>query len=343
MLAAVHMTLAWAAHLGGQLEEAASHYNDAIGYAERAGCPDLIIPIMIQSGSAMHLSWVLLLLGRVNEAQSVAAAGLNRARDSDHRYSLGHALVSMAWFNRILRRPVQVREFAEAAIALSEEHGFPEWTSWGRFHRGWALAELQDLRAGVTEMEEAVIGFRELGGVPWQQSMALDLALGRVRLGNLGQALAIVETSLTHIERTGEKIDKAELLRGKAEVLLLRGESGSAERLLREAIDLSRVQKAQFWELRATTSLARLLASQGLRGEARTMLTEIYGCFAEGFDTAALMEAKALLDELSGKPSAIRRSNSSRKGPWVREEKLRNSCPFLAEALKHSMVRRKRR
>ena len=52
-------------------------------------------------------------------------------------------------------------------------------------------------------------------------------------------------------------------------------------------------------ELRATMSLARLLASQGRRDEARTMLAEIYNWFTEGFDTADLKDAKALLDELA--------------------------------------------
>ena len=303
-IAAAHMTLAWAAHTCGGLEEAAAHYNDAIGYAERVGRHDFILPIMIQSGSAMHLSWVLLLLGRVNEAQRVAASGLRHARDSGHLYSLGHALVSMAWINRIMRIPRQVREFAEAAIALSEEHGFPEWTSWGQFHRGWALAELGELRAGVAEMEEAVARFRELGGVPWQQSMALDLALKRASLDDLDQALAIVEESLTHIERTGERIDKAEVLRGKAELLLMRGESeDDAERLLREAIDLAREQKAQFWELRVTNTLARLLDETGHRTEARSILNEARGRWEQCPDLADLKDASTLLERLIMLPS----------------------------------------
>jgi predicted ATPase len=66
-------------------------------------------------------------------------------------------------------------------------------------------------------------------------------------------------------------------------------------------------------ELRATMSLARLLQKQGRRDEARAMLSEIYGWFTEGFDTPDLKDAKALLDKLSNKPSALHRSNKSRK------------------------------
>jgi len=76
--------------------------------------------------------------------------------------------------------------------------------------------------------------------------------------------------------------------------------AAEAERQFRNAIDIARHQQAKSWELRATTSLARLLAKQNRRGEARTMLAEIYGWFTEGFDTPDLIEAKSLLDELSG-------------------------------------------
>ena len=72
------------------------------------------------------------------------------------------------------------------------------------------------------------------------------------------------------------------------------------EQDFREAIDLSRTMQAKSLELRATTSLARLLASQDRRDEARTILAEIYGWFTEGFDTADLIDAKTLLDELGG-------------------------------------------
>ena len=74
--------------------------------------------------------------------------------------------------------------------------------------------------------------------------------------------------------------------------------TADAEACFRKAIEIARVQSAKWWELVATTSLARLLAKQGKRDEARTMLADIYDWFTEGFDTADLKDAKALLDEL---------------------------------------------
>jgi predicted ATPase len=92
----------------------------------------------------------------------------------------------------------------------------------------------------------------------------------------------------------------AQLHRLKGEAILVRDSSmtAAAEASFRKAIGIARSQSAKWWELRATTSLARLLAKQGKRDEARTMLAEIYYWFTEGFGTADLKDAKVLLDEL---------------------------------------------
>jgi predicted ATPase len=76
--------------------------------------------------------------------------------------------------------------------------------------------------------------------------------------------------------------------------------AAEAQSCFQRAIEIARNQSAKSWELRATTSLARLLAKQGKRDEARTMLSDIYGWFTEGFDTADLKDAKALLNDLNG-------------------------------------------
>ena len=102
------------------------------------------------------------------------------------------------------------------------------------------------------------------------------------------------------MDRTGERHHAAELCRLKGELTLLGDPSAAveAESCFREAIEVARSQSAKWWELRATVSLARLLVKRGRRDEARAMLAEIYGWFTEGFDTADLNDAKALLDEL---------------------------------------------
>jgi predicted ATPase len=97
---------------------------------------------------------------------------------------------------------------------------------------------------------------------------------------------------------------KAEIYRFKGESLLRKKDSNSAEAkpCFERGIEIARMQNAKALELRATTSLARLLASQGYRDEAHAMLAEIYNWFTEGFDTADLKDGKALLDELRVDP-----------------------------------------
>jgi predicted ATPase len=102
------------------------------------------------------------------------------------------------------------------------------------------------------------------------------------------------------VNEPGEGWAEPEILRVAAEAILRRpgADPAGAEERFKEAIAISRKQSSKWWELRATTSLARLLAKQGRSHEARAMLAEIYGWFTEGFDTADLKDAKALLDEL---------------------------------------------
>jgi predicted ATPase len=118
------------------------------------------------------------------------------------------------------------------------------------------------------------------------------LAEAQEREGAFVDALATVEEAL-HAGR------HPETLRLRGELRFKQGNTELAEADFRDSIALAQKMSARAWELRATMNLARLLASQGRRDEARAMLAEIYGWFTEGFDTIDLKEAKALLDEFS--------------------------------------------
>ena len=120
-----------------------------------------------------------------------------------------------------------------------------------------------------------------------------------VKTGDIDAGMHLLAEALARVESTDERYCEAELHRLKGELLGTRDRDAQAEQSFRTAIRVAQGQGAKSFQLRATTSLARLLAKQGRRDEARTMLAEIYGWFTEGFDTADLKEAKALLDELS--------------------------------------------
>ena len=120
-------------------------------------------------------------------------------------------------------------------------------------------------------------------------------------MGEFAEALRLLAKVLDRVERTGERWFEAELYRLKGGVMLSLPEDDGreAEGCFRRALDIARHQQAKSWELRAATSLARLRRDQGRRVEARELLAPVYGWFTEGFDTADLKDAKALLDELA--------------------------------------------
>jgi len=118
--------------------------------------------------------------------------------------------------------------------------------------------------------------------------------------GRADEGLDLVTEGLATAEQTGLTMAEAELQRIKGELLMIKdaGNVVEAERSLRRAIGVARRQDARLFELRATVSLARLLKQQRKAAEARRALAEIYNWFTEGFDTADLKDAKALLEEL---------------------------------------------
>ena len=150
-------------------------------------------------------------------------------------------------------------------------------------------------------MRRGISAIRATGATPRAWYLCL-LASGLGRVGRPQEGLQVLEKGFASVAKTGEQIASPSLHHVKGELLLAQNPSdgAEAERCFRTAIEIARRQSARSPELRATTSLARLLNEQGRRDEARTMLAEIYGWFTEGFDTADLKDAKALLDELSG-------------------------------------------
>ncbi len=164
--------------------------------------------------------------------------------------------------------------------------------------RGWALGGargLEEVQQIVAQGEAA--GMR--GVLPDWLRIAAD---ANRELGRTEDALATLEAALGIEEETGERRDCAELHRLKGEILLqqdARAHADEAERCFRRALEVSRKQEAKSLELRAATSLARLLRAQGRRDEARALLQPVYDWFTEGFDTQDLEDAKALLEELA--------------------------------------------
>ena len=159
--------------------------------------------------------------------------------------------------------------------------------------RGQAVAGLEQLHRGI-ELRSASAG---VGQQP--EPHGLYLAHGLASAGRPDDALAALVPDLQRMEQSGvvHTLVDMYLLRGR--LFVDKSNAKEAENSFRTAIEIARRQRAKSLELRATTSLVRLLVKQGRPDDARAMLAEIYNWFTEGFDTADLKDAKALLDELS--------------------------------------------
>jgi predicted ATPase len=142
---------------------------------------------------------------------------------------------------------------------------------------------------------------RAIGGArdrPYHLSL---LAEASAQAGQTAEGLEALAEALATLAKSGALWWEAELHRLRAELLLQHSvaQPEEAEACFRQALAVARRQQARSLELRATMSLSRLWQRQGKRVEARDLLTPIYGWFTEGFDTADLREAKALLEELA--------------------------------------------
>ena len=198
------------------------------------------------------------------------------------------------------REASATQEGAERLIALSAEHGLTLLLAAGTILRGWAIAAQGRHEEGIAQIQEGLAALRATGT---KIRLALDfvtLAAACLEADRLDDGLSALTEALAAADEHENRIAEAEIRRLRGELLLKQDDSNTAEAQLwfERAIEIARKQSAKSLELRATMSLARLIASQGRRDEARAMLADIYNWFTEGFDTADLKDAKALLDEL---------------------------------------------
>ncbi len=245
-------------------------------------------------------------LGYPDQALKRSQEALTLARELSHPHSLVFALEFAAWLHDLRREGQAAHEWAEAAITLSTEQGFPFWVAWGTILRGWALVEQGQGEDRIAQIRQGMTAYQATGAELGCSSYLALLAEAYGKVGRTGEGLTVLAEALALVDRTGERFWEAELYRLKGELTLaqssVQGLASSvqkeAEECFLRAIEIARRQQAKSLELRAVMSLARLWQQQGKREEARQMLAEIYGWFTEGFDTADLKEAKTLLEAL---------------------------------------------
>ena len=160
--------------------------------------------------------------------------------------------------------------------------------------RGWSLVALGEVADGLARIRRAL----ETGAHAFRATHSAFHAEALQLAGATEEALATLDEALPLMERTGQRLWKANAMALKGDLLLARGLHADAEVWYRNGIELARAQSARMWELRAATRLARLWQRQGKQAEARNLIAPVYDWFSEGFDTQDLKDAKALLEGL---------------------------------------------
>jgi predicted ATPase len=199
--------------------------------------------------------------------------------------------------------------WTEAMMALCDEHGFGQYVSHARLLHGWALMAQGQAEEGLEQMRQSLTAYEATGAAIWRPYFLALLAEGYTKVGAADEGLRVLAEALAAAQHTSERVWEAELYRLKGELLQVRhpqsapgsgmAYAAEAEACFQQALDVARRQQAKSLELRAAMSLSRLWQQQGKRQEAYDLLVPVYGWFTEGFDTADLQEAKALLGVLS--------------------------------------------
>ena len=256
-------------------------------------------------------------LGYADQAVRGMQLSTTLAQGQAHPFSLATASNAAAHLYLALRQPEMGLAHAEECIRLSTENGFQDVLIRAIFYRGWALALQGDTDEGLGQMRECIAAKQAAGVRALLPDFLAFLAEIYLCLRRSDEGLEAISSAFELMRETGERHHEAELYRVKGELLLLNderrmmndewqtesgkegGPATEAEACFQQALAIARRQEAKLFELRAAMSLSRLWQQQGRQQQAYQLLSEAYHWFTEGFDTADLQDAKALLVALA--------------------------------------------
>jgi tetratricopeptide (TPR) repeat protein len=245
-----------------------------------------------------ELAATLAHLGYIDRARSRLNEALLEARRLGHAQTLAVVLVNA---NRIavLASSPEMQRRAEDLMGLVVEHGFPLYFGYATAFRGASLTALGEAQEGLRLISEGLAAVRATEAVSGTPNMLMRLAEAYAKLGRPAEGLSCVAEAAQIIETTDERVSEAWLHRLRGDLLNDIGDRDAAQESYQNALAVAARQSAKLFQLLAAIDLARLWRDQGKRTEARDLLAPIYDWFTEGFDTPALQEAKALLEQLA--------------------------------------------
>jgi class 3 adenylate cyclase/tetratricopeptide (TPR) repeat protein len=297
-LQSAHFAMAQTLLAAGEFTDSAQHCRDALAVARTISerrWRRLADPYIVNN---FVLAECLCCLGFPDQARHIERDALREARDGTKWFTRLLAMAFDAELQQTLRDGRGTLEQTDAGISYANEIGAVSQLPRMSPVRGWALVKTGRVEEGISMLRMAIAGAQAAGvGVVGSH---YALAEAYQASGEAHEGLEVLRDAQELMERTGERHWAADLSRLKGELTLQNTPTATAEAeaAFHQAIEIARSQSAKLYELRATTSLARLLRDTGRRDEARAKLADIYNWFTEGFDTADLKDAKALLDEL---------------------------------------------
>ncbi|MFL5286914.1 MAG: tetratricopeptide repeat protein [Rhodopila sp.] len=236
--------------------------------------------------------------GYIDQARSRMNEALSEARRLRHSHTLAIVLFFANWLDWLTGLPDE--KHMEEGLVLTTEHGFQFYSGFALAFRGRSLIALGQGQKSLELVTQGLAELRSTGAVVSTPMLFTWLAEAHAMLGQPAEARNCLAEAARIVETTGERISEAELLhRIPGDLFNSAGDRSEAERHYRQAIAVAERQGVKLFQLRASTSLARLWRDQGRRTEAHDLLAPIYGWFTEGFDAPDLKEAKALLEELA--------------------------------------------
>jgi TOMM system kinase/cyclase fusion protein len=300
LLMEAHFVRGTTLHWFGELVTACRHLEQSIAlYGAQHHRPQTVLYGQDTGTTCLsYAAWTLWMLGYPDQAQQRSNEAVTLAQELMHPFSLVFALLFATRLLIFRREWQRAEERAEAVIALTSEHGFAHYLTIGTFLQGLTLVE-QGREEGMTLIRQGVAA-RQPIGIPMKPNQLVFFSEALTVTGQNEEGFKSVTEGIALANKMGEYVYEAELHRLKGELLLQLSSDNqtAAESCFHHAISIAQRQQAKSWQLRAATSLSRLWQRQGKRQDAYDLLAPVYGWFTEGFDTADLKDAKALLDEL---------------------------------------------
>jgi class 3 adenylate cyclase/predicted ATPase len=303
MLCAAHRVLGVTLWSLGSVASASMHFAQGVALYDPHQHRSSVFLYGEDAGVICHIlaTRALWYLGYPDQGLAQSQQAVLLAQQIAHPFSLSFVLSFAAMFHQFRREERWTQERADAVILLAKEQSFPFWMAFGSILGGWALAQQGQAQVGIEQMHQSMHAIRATGGEILRPYCLALLAEAHGVLGEPEAGLTVLTEALTQVDKTGERWCEPELYRLKGALLLQQNSDNQAEAetCFHHAISIAQSQQAKSLELRATMSVSRLCQQQGKRQEAHDLLAPVYHWFTEGFDTADLKDAKALLDELA--------------------------------------------